>query len=68
MRGFVQEMAIKIVQAILKQDTCVGSLEQVDMLFDFIQPLVQDPEDDSGIIEEELDDEVSPPLSLLPFL
>ena len=47
-------MAVKIVQTILKQETTVGSLEKVDMLFDFIAPLVQDVE---GV--EEDDDEVS---------
>lgn len=48
-------MAVKIVQTILKQNTAVGSLEQVDMLFDFIQPLVHDLE---GEAEEDEDDEV----------
>ena len=28
------------MQTILKNDTTVGSLEKVDMLFDFIAPLV----------------------------
>ena len=55
----VQEMAVKIVQTILKQETTVGSLEKVDMLFDFIAPLVQDAE---GV--EEDDDEVSGAVSL----
>lgn len=41
---------MKIVETILKQDTAVGSLEKVDMLFDFIVPLVQDIE---GIEEED---------------
>ncbi len=49
-------MAVKIVRTILKQNTAVGSLEKVDMLFDFIQPLIQDAEDGS---EESDDEEVS---------
>ena len=48
-------MAVKIVQTILKQNTDVGSLEQVDMLFDFIHPLVYDAEDGD---EDDSDDEV----------
>lgn len=48
-------MAVKIVQTILKQNTHVGSLEKVDMLFDFIQPLTQDVEGDE---EADADDEV----------
>ena len=58
----LQEMAVKIVKTILKQNTHVGSLEKVDMLFDFIQPLTQDAEGE----EEDSDDEVGKyPLSAL---
>ena len=53
-------MAVKIVQTILKQNTTVGSLEQVDMLFDFIQPLVHDPEESP---EDDDDEEVEPKFS-----
>lgn len=49
----LQEIAVKIVQTILRQDAKVGSLEKSDMLLDFIAPLLHDTE---GV--EEDDDEV----------
>ena len=52
--GIVQEMAVKICQTILRQRTLVSSMEKVEMLLDFISPLVKDTE---GL---EDDDEVSP--------
>ena len=50
-----QEMAVKIVQTILKNGTVVGSLEKVDMLFDFIAPLIKDVEG----VADDTDDEVT---------
>ena len=35
-------MAVKIVETVLKVGTEVGQPEQVDMLFDFVAPLVAD--------------------------
>lgn len=46
-------MAVKICQTILRQRTLVSSMEKVEMLLDFISPLVKDTE---GL---EDDDEVS---------
>ncbi len=60
----LQDMAVRICQTILKQRTLVGSMEKVEMLLDFISPLVKDTE---GL---EDDDDVSDPghgLSLPPF-
>ena len=37
-----KQMAVTIVQSILKAGTLVGSEAQVEMLFDFIAPLVKD--------------------------
>lgn len=37
----MQEMALKLLQQILKQGTKVSSKENVEMLFDFIEPLVE---------------------------
>lgn len=56
MPGMVQEMAVKICQTILRQRTLVSSMEKVEMLLDFISPLVKDTE---GL---EDDDEVNPAL------
>ena len=50
--GPVQGMAVKIVETVLRVGTEVGEPEQVDMLFDFIAPLVSDAEPYEG------DDEV----------
>lgn len=44
---------MKIVRTILKQNTAVGSLEKVDMLFDFIQPLIHDAEDGTQDSDDE---------------
>ena len=52
----MQGMAVKIVETVLRVGTEVGEPEQVDMLFDFIAPLVSDTEPYEG------DDEVSPTL------
>ena len=38
----LQGMAVKIVETVLKVGTEVAQPEQVDMLFDFIAPLVAD--------------------------
>lgn len=56
-------MAVKIVQTILKQDSNVGSLEKVDMLFDFIAPLVQP----ANAAEEELEDDEVRVVKTPPF-
>lgn len=37
-----KQMAVTIVQSILKAGTLVGSESKVEMLFDFIAPLVKD--------------------------
>ena len=37
-----KQMAVAIVQSILKAGTLVGSEAKVDMLFEFIEPLVKD--------------------------
>ena len=50
-----QGMAVKIVETVLKVGTEVSEPEQVDMLFDFIAPLVSDA---AGPYDG--DDEVSP--------
>ena len=44
---------MKIVRTILKQNTAVGSLEKVDMLFDFIHPLIYDAEDGTQDSDDE---------------
>ncbi|KAK9832171.1 hypothetical protein WJX74_001409 [Apatococcus lobatus] len=51
-----KEMAVKICQTILRQRTLVSSMEKVEMLLDFISPLVRDTEgleDDDEFFEEE---------------
>lgn len=50
----LQEMALKLVQTITKQGTRVSTKENVEMLFDFIRPLVENMPDTSSY-----DDEVS---------
>ena len=52
-----QDMAVKIVETILKNDTSVDSVERVNMLFDFIAPLAKDTEG----VDTDPDDEVSHP-------
>ena len=47
-------MAVRICQTILKQRTMVSSMEKVEMLLDFISPLIKDTEglgddDDVGV-------------------
>ena len=37
-------MAVRICQTILRQRTLVSSMEKVEMLLDFISPLVKDTE------------------------
>ncbi|KAK9808922.1 hypothetical protein WJX72_006449 [[Myrmecia] bisecta] len=48
-----KEMAVKIVQVILKNTTRVTSVEKVDMLFDFINPLIVDVEGTQDDTDEE---------------
>ncbi|KAK9803789.1 hypothetical protein WJX73_008689 [Symbiochloris irregularis] len=54
-----KEMAVKIVDAILKTGTLVDTVQRVGMLFDFIAPLATDvegveaPEDDEDFEEEQ---------------
>ncbi|KAF6251478.1 vacuolar protein sorting-associated protein 35 [Scenedesmus sp. NREL 46B-D3] len=52
-----KDMALKVVQTVLGQGTCVGSLDSVEMLFKFIAPLVQEGEDDEDMDEEDIEEE-----------
>lgn len=53
---FVQEMSKKIVGSILKNGTKVSSVAKVEMLFDFIMPLIGDASED---VPEDEDESVS---------
>jgi len=46
-------MAVKIVQTILKVGTMISEPAQVDMLLDFIAPLVADVPQDGGEDDDE---------------
>ena len=50
----LQEMAVKIVQVILKNVTWVESVEKVEMLLDFIAPLITDAEGVADYTEDEV--------------
>jgi vacuolar protein sorting-associated protein 35 len=50
----MQAVAVKIVETILKQGTEISEAEQVNMLLDFIAPLVADSADLEGLEDEEV--------------